>query len=685
MQLILRVISPWLWCVIGLFVTLYNDMKIGLFLLTCFSLLFQAANAAESATAEHMKVRLLVPQFFSSQEETLIGIHFKPDEHWHVYWKNPGDSGAAPKFNINTETADLGPIQWPYPQRLPVEHLTNFGYEGDVVYLVSVKPKAGNKDVTVKMKLEWLVCQIECLPGFADLDFKRTVKDKPVVWKDADKEFVQKFAQRIPAPSEQGPVHIKSMMFSQNMLSVKISAPDFTKVDLFPLDDFVNPQAPQKNAEKNEFIFKTNAAAKLPKNLSFVATYAGEAWQIDNTRVRMYDTSSDESIWSLLFFAVLGGFILNLMPCVFPVISIKAFSLLKTDGRERAKDCVQYALGVMTTFLILGGVFLLLRSLGTAVGWGFQLQSPVVILFLVLLFWLMALNFLGAFEIGESTQNFAGKFLKKSSSFGTGVLSVFVAAPCTGPFMGAALGAAVTLPPASALLIFLGLGFGLALPFLLFAVFPVILTWLPKPGAWMERLKEFFAFPLFATVIWLLWVLGQQTQTQGWFLASIVLLVVSLTVWLSKHIGKVFKFVLWLLTLTLISYMAMRLKAIDPAAVEAKVTGQWTPYDESKLTEARTQKRAVFVDFTAAWCITCQVNKQTVLDTAQAQELFKKADILLMRADWTRYDPIITQALSKLGRSSVPVYAFYPSDGSAPVLLPQLLTMSMIEELKEKK
>ena len=251
--------------------------------------------------------------------------------------------------------------------------------------------------------------------------------------------------------------------------------------------------------------------------------------------------------------------------------------------------------------------------------------------------------------------------------------------------MGAALGAAVTLPPLSALLIFLGLGFGLALPFILFALFPVILTWLPKPGAWMERLKEFFAFPLFATVIWLLWILGQQTQTQGWMLAVSALLFVSFAIWLGKHVKKVGVVVLWLLTLSVLFYVGKELKQIDPSATVTKASGMWMPYDETKLTEARVQKRAVFVDFTAAWCITCQVNKQTVLDTQQAQEIFKQADILIMRADWTRYDPIITNALSKLGRSSVPVYAFYPSDGSAPILLPQILTMTMIEDLKEKK
>lgn len=660
-------------------------MKIWISIFLIFSLYFNTAIAAETASAEHMKVRVLAPKTFSSSEETLIGILFHPEEHWHVYWKNPGDSGAAPKFNLTSDNAELGAIQWPYPQRLPVEHLTNFGYEGEVAYLLSVKPKAGVKDIAINFNLEWLVCKVECLPGFAKLDLKRAVKDGPSVWNEADQTSLQKFAKRIPAPSELGPVHIKSMMYSQNKLMVKVSAPDFTKVDLFPQDDFVNPEKPQRVPEKNEFIFKTNASQKAPKNLSFVASYEGEAWQLDNVRLRMYDTSPDDSVWSLVLFAILGGLILNLMPCVFPVISIKAFSLLKTEGKDRAKDCVQYALGVLTTFLFLGGIFLFLRSLGAAVGWGFQLQSPVVILFLILLFWLMALNFLGAFSIGEGTQNFAGKFLKKSSSFGTGVLSVFVAAPCTGPFMGAALGAAVTLPPLSALLIFLGLGFGLALPFILFAIFPVILTWLPKPGVWMERLKEFFAFPLFATVIWLLWILGQQTQTQGWMLAVSALLFVSFAIWLAKYVKKVGVFILWLLTLTVLFYTGKELKQIDPTSTITKSSGMWVPYDETKLTEARVQKRAVFVDFTAAWCITCQVNKQTVLDTQEAQEIFKQADILIMRADWTRYDPIITNALTKLGRSSVPVYVFYPSDGSAPVLLPQILTMTMIEELKEKK
>jgi thiol:disulfide interchange protein len=652
-----------------------------IFLLSLFS---SFGFAQDLIRDQHIEIRLLAPEVFSASDETLMALHFKPEDHWHVYWKNPGDSGAAPKFHFSSKTSELGPVLWPFPSRMPVAHLTNFGYPGEVAYPFSVRPHLGAATVEIDMDLEWLVCKVECVPGFAKLKFSRPVHAGVSKWATDDQILLRQFSSLVPAHSENAPFKIMGAKLEGDTLKVSVQmsqAADFEKINLFPTDDFVKPAAPEKNSDTQEFYFKTNVGAKVPATYGFVATLGDAAWEFEKVSSNPIAAGGSESLWTLILFAALGGFILNLMPCVFPVISIKAFSLLKTQGSDRVKDCLLYSAGVLTTFLCLGALFLVLRSFGASVGWGFQLQSPLVILFLILLFWLMALNFLGVFEIGTSTMNVAGKFSSKTSSFGTGVLSVFIAAPCTGPFMGTALGAAVALPALQAMLIFVGLGFGLAFPFILFALFPRILSCLPRPGAWMEWLKEFFAFPLFATVIWLMWILGQQTQGQSWLLASAALLVISFGLWFGKLLRGWQQWIVWILVLATLIVLGQRLQNIEPVNAQTSKSSAWTPYDESKLNQARAAGKSVFVDFTAAWCITCQVNKQTVLDTQAGQDLFRKAEVLLMRADWTRYDPVITEALSRLGRSSVPVYAFYPSDGSNPKMLPQILTMSMLEEL----
>lgn len=632
---------------------------------------------------EHVKIRAVVPQIFSVDEETLVGLHFELEEEWHVYWKNPGDSGAAPKFDFTTSTAKMGPVLWPAPIRIPVAHLTNIGYEKNVTYLFSTKPTSAVVDIDID--LEWLVCKVECIPGFGKIKIKRNTHNKPSVWLEADLDLIKQQSKLIPSSADTAPFKIKKISLDETGLKVEIPSEDFDQIELYPVSgEYINAATPVKNKATQEFIFKINTGIIEPKTHAFVAGLKGQSWQFENVSVT--EAKNQDSLLLLIIFSVLGGFILNLMPCVFPVISIKAFSLLKTQGSERVRECILYSLGVVTTFLILGILFLGLRYFGSAVGWGFQLQSPVVILFLILLFWLMALNFLDVIQFGTSTMNYSSRFLKNSSSFGTGVLSVFIAAPCTGPFMGTALGAAISLPALSALLLFIGLGFGLALPFVLFATFPKVLTILPKPGPWMETLKHFFAFPLFATVIWLLWVLGQQTSTDGWFLSSIALFVISLAVWLAKQVKTVQQIIIYVVTVATLFMIGQKLNRIHTTDQRTQQKqSNWLSYDETKINEARKNKQAVFIDFTAAWCITCQVNKQTVLDTAITQELFKKSNILLIRADWTRYDATISAALTRLGRSSVPVYAFYASDGSAVQILPQILTDSIIENLINKE
>lgn len=654
--------------------------------------------AAERIEADHVTITWLAPDSFASGNAT-IGIHFEPAPEWHVYWRNPGDSGAAPRFSLTSENIAIGTVRWPYPQRLPVAHLVNLGYEKDAAYLFDTQLSAStaggvdNGVVRIKADLEWLVCKEECIPGFGLLTLQRPIAGDTTQWSAAAKARLERFQARIPAVADKSPWKVIGAQWrsGENALTVLvepkvdgIALEDIDAPDAFPLDgNFVGAHVPTIERKKNgfEYRFATAAGVSTPASTGLVIVSDGRAWEFPAIAVSQDPlSSSDVSFWVLLLSAIIGGVILNLMPCVLPVLSIKLFGLIQTPAAQRVREGLLYTAGVLATFAALGAVFLALRAGGAAIGWGFQLQSPLVVFFLLILFWLLALAFFGSFVIGHRMMQWAGNS-RGSSSFTTGVLAVFVAAPCTGPFMGAALGAAAILPAAFAMVIFLGLGLGLALPFLVLTASPALSSRLPKPGPWMERLRQFFAFPLFATALWLVWVLAQLVGQQAWLICGIVLLLLAFAVWLGQAGGRPWKILAGLLALSVIVWAGYTLdRGFDEPQVVAGDTA-WSDYDAQKVAAARSQGKAVFIDFTAAWCITCQINKQAVLDTAAANVIFVEHDVLRIRANWTRYDPAITAALSAFGRNSVPVYIFYPADGSAPQLLPQILSLDMIRAL----
>lgn len=667
------------------------------------SFLFGFAKAQEHIAAEHLEISLLAPEKFSLGKNT-FGILFKPEEHWHVYWKNSGDSGAAPKFQFAVNGATVGETQWPFPARLPVAHLVNLGYEGQVAYGFPIDVTEPRVEGTVK--LEWLVCREECIPGFGTLQFIRNADANAAIWEPQKRSLLENFLSKVPRSSELSGFEVQHLQWNSSSPEIKFSLQvknvNQAPPDVFPVSgDFISPQAPHVTVHSNsvEYAFKRIEGVPLPNKTSFVVVSAdkSESWEFNDVNLTEAKSqirdesarSSNSEIWFLLLSAFVGGVLLNLMPCVFPVLSIKVFSLIRPVQGEsenfvkRGQEGLRYTLGVLVTFLVLGLVFVLLRAGGAAVGWGFQLQNPVVILSLMTLFWLMALNFLGVFEFGTSAMNAAGTRAGKwSSSFGTGVLAVFVAAPCTGPFMGTALGAATTLPTTSSMLIFLSLGFGLALPFLLLTLQPKLLRFLPRPGKWMDTLKQFFAFPLFATVIWLLWVLGKQLGVEGVIAAALLLFLLSFAIWLAKSRRSLVKSVAWVLGIGAFLYATKVIGTVESASVgQAKEDSMWRTFLQSEIDEERAKGRAVFVDFTAAWCITCQVNKKVVLETEHVTKLFKENNVLTVRADWTVFDESITKALSAFGRNSVPLYVFYSANGGGPQVLPQILTTTMIEDL----
>ncbi len=679
-------------------------------------LLAMRVNAEAAITSDHVRVSWLAPSSLGATGEPIaLGVFFEVEPHWHVYWRNPGDSGAAPRFAWQGNYALISEPLWPFPTRLPVAHLTNLGYEGDVAYVFEVQlPQPLPERLQLQVDLEWLVCSDEeCLPGFGRLSLDIPVSGATDAWQPRTRELLTQFQQRIPdADISAAPWQITDVQLEptgQLLVRVNETTAGAPAPALYPLQgEFVSAALPQllneqyrEGLREQQWRFALESVP-APSSLGFVLAAAERAWEWPSLTVRQVAASAPviaqspstqtptqpftqspvQPLWWLLLLAFVGGAILNLMPCVFPVLSIKVFSLIKHQHAplgERLREGLAYTGGVMFTFALLGLGFLLLRAAGAGVGWGFQLQSPWVVLALALLFWLMALSFMGALEFGQGLMSLAGRS-PAGGSFATGVLAVFVAAPCTGPFMGAALGASASLPPLSAMAIFLGLGAGLAAPFLLLAASPRLAALLPKPGPWMERLRQLLAFPLFASVLWLLWVLDELLGGQAWLRVALLLLLVSFSLWLGRGAGRVTQAFAWLLALLALVATVQSLSA-PAAAHRTPESSAWQGYNPVLINQAQAEARGVFIDYTAAWCITCQVNKKRVLDTAAAQALFAAHNTLLVRADWTRYDERITQALAQLGRNSVPVYVYYAPGSNVPQLLPQILTLGDIREL----
>ncbi len=664
---------------------------------------------------QYVEVELYpLSQTVTAGEASLWALEFRIAPEWHIYWENPGDSGAPLILEWKWEGAQLLHFHYPPPKRIPVSSLVNFGYEEQVIFPLEVQVGPQAEGVQVNLDLEWLVCKVECIPGFAQL------KAQAVVGPQAQAPHPQQaLAQQFLAQSP-GPQSLTAPLFhrQEDQLFFKLPLPqtDFNpqEVHLFPYDGlFFSHQFPeflQLTQSQLDFSLQSKSQSlREPSDPRVLLVLRGTA--SDPVQVRSFDVELDfspaQSPWtsamtllSLLALAFLGGLILNIMPCVLPVLSIKILSLSQSahSPREMRWGGWFYSAGVLLSFALMGGLLLWLRHQGEEIGWGFQLQNPTFVSALILLFFVLGLNFLGVFEWGESLSRWAAQMgqrrSKLSGSFWTGVLAAFVASPCTAPFMGTALGASLMLSPWQSPLVFLSLGAGMAFPFWLLAHFPQFLTWLPKPGPWMKTLKEFFAFPLFLTAVWLLWVLGQQSSPLQTFILTGSLTLVAMGFWLGHNSTKpVF---LWLSRLLILLFMALPLWSAqsqwallagasfqggDSAGAESS---SWLDYSSEKVADLVAQGEWVFIDFTAAWCITCQVNKINVLETRRLQELFDQSGVHRFRADWTQRDPLITQSLARYGRNSLPVYVFYGASGE-PHLFSELLTVSMIEEVLQQQ
>jgi thiol:disulfide interchange protein DsbD len=684
--------------------------------LLALTVLCTAAPAgAATVSAPHIEAELVAEQTgWVAGAPNWVALRLKPEAGWHTYWRNPGDSGL-PTTLAWTLPANwqAGAIAWPYPSVHKQGELVNYGYGAQTLHLVALEAPAGIEgEHTVKALAKWLVCADICIPGQAELSLTLPVAEIAT----ADPVWSPRFLDaraRLPQPEPlAGAFTVADGEVRLQVDAVELAGAD--SVEFFAYaDDLVNHGAPQRIAldgtvariaqeqsahfgampQTVEGVLVVQASEKYAYNV--VATpgeVATVAAPVPAPARAAAPSGAQPDVWLALGFALLGGLILNLMPCVFPVLSIKAVSVIESrrnDASAERLHALAYTAGTVLSCSAIALAIVLLREGGQQLGWGFQLQAPAFVAFLAYLMLALGLSLSGLVQFGTALMGVGQELVEQggfSRSFFTGVLAVVVASPCTAPFMGTALGFALTQPIHVALPVFATLGVGLALPFLLLGFFPALGAWLPRPGRWMETFKQLMAFPLYLTVVWLLWVLGRQTGIDAVALVAsgLVLLAFALWLWGTQPRGLLRSALAVAAALGALGLLAHPALTISAGRAPAEVTGtagtvQSEPYSDARLAELRAQGRMVFVNFTADWCITCKVNEKVVFQNAEVRRVLAEKNVAWLTADWTTPDPAITAALERFGRSGVPLYLLYPAVGE-PEILPQVLTPGMMIE-----
>ena len=713
-------------------------------------------------TTPHVRAELMAyaPDGVQLGKPLWVGLQIQHQPGWHTYWKNPGDSGLPTQLNWALPAgATAGATQWPTPQKIAVANLANYGYEGIVMLAAPVTVGEGfqspSGEFLINLKAQWLVCKTECIPEEGEFTLKIPVRGSTAL----------KRGIFMDAQAREPKAHTGTATFVPAEKSLKLVALGLPanwqgkQLEAFPEDGEIIETAakPEQTWASGQWtaVIPLNAQrANSPSAMAWVIKIAGGqnnpalrveakldgAWlatptarssavspalnaalaknKMDEATAASNATWLSVAFWLAVLGAMLGGLILNLMPCVLPVLAIKLLSFAPKKVFDNKSSVAKvrieptgvasvhsddtlsfrsssglFAVGVIGSFVLLGALLLALRGAGQSLGWGFQLQSPSIVVALALLFLLIGLNLFEAFELRFVLPQSLVSFQSKHPSveaLASGALAVLIATPCTAPFMGASLGLAISLPAGQAILIFVALGVGMALPFLLIAAYPRVGGWLlkilPQPGSWMLVMRHFLAWPVFATVVWLLWIYAQQTSMNSAFALVFAFLMLTALIWatgLPKGLARRIVVAIFILCLGG-SYVlwqssdegAPPVGAASPAIpMSASAWSNWT-LDAQQA--ARSAGRPVLVDFTAAWCLTCQVNKSSTLNHADIETALKAKNVLLLRADWTKPNPAIAAELAKLGRSGLPVYAFYLPGAAAPQLLPEVLTKTII-------
>lgn len=655
-------------------------------------------------------------------EELLIGIEQVITPDWHTYWKNPGDSGTETRIEWTLPDGfEVSEIQWPTPHKLPYGPLLNYGYEDNVVLMQKIiaPQNIPEGEITLSADIEVLVCKETCIPEYGTYTLKLNGAESDLEDNTAFLSFAQ---TRIPQHTDQSVSYHEAQndfVLSLKMNEDEIMAIDPATLTFFPEDwGLIENTAPVRASfEDNIITLKQTRGERLLSEiktsdgsiqgvLSYKTTsgkpksYAFTAIKAPVSFGKAIHPNMGFTIAKAILFAIIGGLILNLMPCVFPVLSIKALSLVKIADKHPSLarlHGLSYTAGVVLSFTTIAAILLILKSIGMEIGWGFQLQNPTVIAFLTYLLFLIGLNLIGFFEIAARISNFGGRLTQNTSgplnSFFTGILASIVAAPCTAPFMAAAIGFALTQPTFVNLAIFASLGLGLALPYLLLSFIPAFQHALPKPGAWMQTFKQFLSFPMFLSVIWLIWVLSQQSGPTGVLEILIGLATLTFAIWLLKHVpeNKIAKPIVIIIAATSLAITAiMGIKSPAPnenrIIAEEAVERFGEVYTPEKLEALLAGDDPVFVEMTAAWCITCKANHAIAINTTHTRELFKNNNVRYLIGDWTNQDPTITQYLNQYERNGVPLYVYYAARNTQtgerpePQILPQLLKPSIFNE-----
>ena len=685
-----------------------------------------AQSNSNVVSSERVRAELLAhaPDGVAPGKQVWVGLQLAHQPKWHTYWKNSGDSGLPTQLQFTLPPGvTAGEIAWPVPRKIPIGNLANYGYEGTVLLPVPLtitpefKPSLLAADLPVKLKAQWLVCKTECIPEEGEFTLKIPARSTTALHAPA---FNAAFAAQ-PKPVLQGTGVITEsrVLIQGNMLDVSVQGLPLElrgkTLEFFPeTAEVIETGAKWTQAWNGAaWTARVPLAAQRsgsPGVMPVVLASGGQGWRTELKVLGTWPTvaaatgmspaleaalrgnagapaapAPSLTFLAALFGALLGGLFLNLMPCVFPILAIKVvgFTRHADDRRGHRLSGMAYTAGVVTSFAALGALMLALRAAGEQLGWGFQLQSPLVVAVLAALFTLIGLNLAGLFEFRSFLPSSVATLEARHpvvNAFLSGVLAVAIASPCTAPFMGASLGFAIGLPALQALLVFAAIGLGMALPYLAASWVPAIARWLPRPGAWMDTFRKLMAFPMFATVAWLVWVLGQQSGIDGAGALLVLLVAMSMVVWALTLHGRARTVVaaISLASLGLLAWAAGPNITKAPAQQVSRADGSgWQAWEPGRVDQIVAAGQPVFVDFTAAWCVTCQYNKKTTLSREEVLADLGAKNVALLRADWTRRNPAITAALGQLGRNGVPVYVFYAA-GKAPVVLSEVLSVDEV-------
>jgi thiol:disulfide interchange protein DsbD len=668
-----------------------------------------APNVTDTAATAHVRIRLLAAaDAVHPGERILFGVEQTLEPEWHTYWINPGETGVPTRIAWDLPAgASAGAIAWPVPERFRTGPVTSYGYAGRATLLATLTVPQDVRPGTsfpVRARVSWLVCKDVCIPQQAEVGLALPV-----------------LAVGMPSgagPLAVGPAHAAlpttapgSIHAATDGKAVALTVAG-TGVRTTDLDDAwfyddargrIAPGAPQAaRIDGDRLVLRLRAGeqpgARLTGVLVVKTHAAARGYAIDTALAastapialpEVAAPAADASLPLALLFALLGGLVLNLMPCVFPVLSIKALSLLdhaRDDPRTARLHGIAYTLGVLASFALLGVALILLKAGGAQAGWGFQFQSPAFVLATAYLMCAVGLNLSGVFEVGGTLAGVGDSLASRAGyvgSFFTGVLATVVATPCTAPFMGGAVAYALAQPPAVLLAVFLAMGCGLALPYLLLSARPVLQRHLPRPGPWMVRVRQAFAFPMYGAAVWLVWVLARQSGVDAGAAALGGMVALAFAAWLygatrfasasmrvAGGIGA---------ALVVVAALAVGHAGILRGQPAATTDAAWTPYSAERLQALRATGKPVFVNLTASWCITCLVNERVALSDGAVDAAFRRSGIAYLKGDWTSQDERITALLTQFGRSGVPLYVFYPAGtDSRPVVLPQLLTPGIV-------